>query len=66
MFSLCSVAFYPEGIKNIQTLAGTQRINTGSTKIRKGGAVPKHIVFIDTLPKTPNGKIDKKQLKNME
>jgi len=28
--------------------------------------VPKYIEFMDELPKTPNGKIDKKQLKNME
>ena len=26
--------------------------------------VPKYIEFMDSLPKTPNGKIDKKQLKN--
>jgi long-chain acyl-CoA synthetase len=25
--------------------------------------VPKYIEFMDSLPKTPNGKIDKKQLK---
>ncbi|KPL23279.1 MAG: AMP-dependent synthetase [Phycisphaerae bacterium SM1_79] len=28
--------------------------------------VPKYIEFIDNLPKTPNGKIDKKQLKSKE
>jgi long-chain acyl-CoA synthetase len=28
--------------------------------------VPKYVEFLDSLPKTPNGKIDKKQLKNRE
>lgn len=28
--------------------------------------VPKYVEFMDNLPKTPNGKIDKKQLKSME
>jgi len=28
--------------------------------------VPKYIEFVDGLPKTPNGKIDKKQLKSRE
>ena len=28
--------------------------------------VPKHIEFLESLPKTPNGKIDRKQLKNQE
>jgi acyl-coenzyme A synthetase/AMP-(fatty) acid ligase len=28
--------------------------------------VPKYVVFLDSLPKTPNGKINKKQLKAME
>ena len=28
--------------------------------------VPKYVEFMEELPKTPNGKIDKKQLKNME
>jgi long-chain acyl-CoA synthetase len=28
--------------------------------------VPKYVKFMDSLPKTPNGKIDKKQLKAME
>ena len=28
--------------------------------------VPKFVEFMDSLPKTPNGKIDKKQLKNQE
>jgi acyl-coenzyme A synthetase/AMP-(fatty) acid ligase len=28
--------------------------------------VPKYIEFMDELPKTPNGKIDKKKLKAME
>ena len=28
--------------------------------------VPKYVVFVDELPKTPNGKIDKKQLKSVE
>jgi acyl-CoA synthetase (AMP-forming)/AMP-acid ligase II len=28
--------------------------------------VPKYIEFMDSLPKTPNGKIDKKQLKAKE
>jgi acyl-coenzyme A synthetase/AMP-(fatty) acid ligase len=25
--------------------------------------VPKHVEFVESLPKSPNGKIDKKQLK---
>jgi len=29
-------------------------------------AVPKYVEFIDSLPKTPNGKIDKKKLKSLE
>ena len=29
-------------------------------------AVPKYIEFVESLPKTPNGKIDKKKLKNPE
>ena len=28
--------------------------------------IPKYIEFMDNLPKTPNGKIDKKQLKAVE
>ena len=28
--------------------------------------VPKYVDFMDNLPKTPNGKIDKKQLKSRE
>jgi len=28
--------------------------------------VPKYIEFMDNLPKTPNGKIDKKQLESKE
>jgi acyl-coenzyme A synthetase/AMP-(fatty) acid ligase len=28
--------------------------------------VPKYVEFIDDLPKTPNGKIDRKQLKALE
>jgi acyl-coenzyme A synthetase/AMP-(fatty) acid ligase len=28
--------------------------------------VPKYIEFMDNLPKTPNGKIDKKHLKAVE
>ena len=28
--------------------------------------VPKYVEFMDSLPKTPNGKINKKQLKAME
>jgi len=27
--------------------------------------VPKYIEFLENLPKTPNGKIDKKQLKSV-
>lgn len=28
--------------------------------------IPKYVVFLDEMPKTPNGKVDKKQLKKMQ
>ena len=35
-----------------------------SVKCMENYMTPKHVVFLDSLPKTPNGKIDKKLLKN--
>ena len=37
-----------------------------SAKCMENYMVPKHVVFLDSLPKTPNGKIDKKLLKNQQ